>query len=407
MSRIDKHNNWSDAIRDAVKENEMPLDNALWSRIEATLDNKTARNVRVLNRKTVILSLVSSVAATIIIALFLYNQPQRVVNELLVPQTTIAEQKLENSEIEIDEINISDQDDPLEEYLIVESVIEPVCIEEGKDLLDAAVETVEDIVPQDNKEPEIIDIEENSSTDTSKESIKKDSNKSSREDYYQEKIDPRGDYKSILDKKGRAKTKLSLLYAGGIGTNSSNDALISRDMAIYSTLANYDGMAVDGFEEFYNSSGVSHQQPITVGLRVQYEVAPRLWLSSGLNYTQLVSNINMGNDLADVKQRIHLLGVPLQLNYRFLEIGNFSFYTGAGGRVEYCLGATVGSKNIDERDWHFSADANLGAEYSFNSWLGVYIEPSVSYYFTNTNLKSLISDSPTMFNFRVGFTFEF
>lgn len=199
-------------------------------------------------------------------------------------------------------------------------------------------------------------------------------------------------------------TELSLLYAGGVGSPASTLATTSRQMAISNALSS-SGSAEISLYDIYDSSDISHHQPFSVGLRIQHELTSRLLLSSGVSYSRLSSDVTLNKSGNTSKQHIHFVGVPISLKYRFMSHDRLSLYGGGGGGVERCVGAKVGSTSVDEREWHYSAGINLGAEYRLNSWAGLYLEPSLSHYFTQTHLQSIRNNSPTTFSLHIGVSF--
>ena len=54
------------------------------------------------------------------------------------------------------------------------------------------------------------------------------------------------------------------------------------------------------------------------------EFAYGLSLESGVNYTLLWSDVSMQSGGEDISQKLHFIGVPLRLNWQFLETGRFS-----------------------------------------------------------------------------------
>ncbi len=238
--------------------------------------------------------------------------------------------------------------------------------------------------------------------------------------------DDRGEVREIIDEKSEPRqmreraytesytreregnnTSLALSGAGGLMAMSTNDIIPIRPVATaYDVLGDPD----DCDEELRSANtnaDITHHQPLSIGLRVQHDLSPRFRLGSGLNYTRLISDIKggSGSSSSDKRQEIHFIGVPIRLDYQFIKIKDFSLYVGAGGAVEYCVGATLDGKKLEEKAWHYSTNLALGAEYKINRWLGFYFEPEMSYYITETELYSIRNDSPTTFTLRLGVSF--
>lgn len=170
------------------------------------------------------------------------------------------------------------------------------------------------------------------------------------------------------------------------------------------------------------SSTVKNWQPIQVGVSVAYSFTDRLSIESGLTYSCLVSDLSSGTPSGnyDIRQTLHYIGLPLALRYDFLKIKGFSLYASAGGQMEKCVaGKTrtdyfvdrkkVSSENgrimVEPLQW--SVNAYVGAQYSFNRLVGLYIEPGAAYYFRNSSpVNCIYSERPFNFSFRAGLRFS-
>lgn len=170
------------------------------------------------------------------------------------------------------------------------------------------------------------------------------------------------------------------------------------------------------------SSSVKNWQPIQVGVSVAYSFTDRLSIESGLTYSCLVSDLSSGTPSGnyDIRQTLHYIGLPLALRYDFLKIKGFSLYASAGGQMEKCVagktrtdyfvdGKKVSSENgrimVEPLQW--SVNAYVGAQYSFNRLVGLYIEPGAAYYFRNSSpVNCIYSERPFNFSFRAGLRFS-
>ena len=109
----------------------------------------------------------------------------------------------------------------------------------------------------------------------------------------------------------------------------------------------------------------------------------------------------------DISQKLHFIGVPLRLNWQFLETGRFSMYVGAGGMLEKCVSAKFGSKSVDEPKVQWSVAGAVGAQYRLGNYVGLYFEPEVSHYFTETTLRTSRTDSSLSLTLRLGVRLSF
>ena len=170
------------------------------------------------------------------------------------------------------------------------------------------------------------------------------------------------------------------------------------------------------------SSSVRNWQPIQAGVSVEYSFTDRLSIESGLTYSCLVSDLSSGSASGnyDIRQTLHYIGLPLYLKYDFLKIGGFSLYASAGGQMEKCVaGKTrtdyfVGGKKISSESGRimveplqWSVGAYIGAQYSFNRLVGLYVEPGAAYYFSNGSpVNCIYSERPFNFSLRAGLRFS-
>ena len=82
-------------------------------------------------------------------------------------------------------------------------------------------------------------------------------------------------------------------------------------------------------------------------------------------------------------------------------------YAGAGGMIEKCVSAKFGSKSVSEPGVQWSLLAAAGAQYRLGGIVGLYFEPEGSYYLTETNLRTVRTDSPLTLTLRLGVRLTF
>ncbi len=157
----------------------------------------------------------------------------------------------------------------------------------------------------------------------------------------------------------------------------------------------------------YGESSFRHHQPLSVAFTVGKEFSHGLSLESGLNYTLLRSDVRAMYASEETGQTLHFLGIPLRVKWQFLERGRFSLYIGAGGMAEKCVSAKFGSKSVSEPGVQWSLLAAAGAQYRLGGIVGLYFEPEGSYYLTETNLRTVRTDSPLTLTLRLGVRLTF
>ena len=145
-------------------------------------------------------------------------------------------------------------------------------------------------------------------------------------------------------------------------------------------------------------------------------------LQSGLTYSYLSSELYdiQQNATYNTGQRLHYLGVPLQLGYQIWADKRFRGYMAMGGQVEKLVSGKAAIlysqdnlikstpvQSISDKRLLFSALASVGVEYVFGKDLSLYAEPGVHYYFKNGNgLRTHYNEQPLNLSMTVGFRFH-
>ncbi len=137
-----------------------------------------------------------------------------------------------------------------------------------------------------------------------------------------------------------------------------------------------------------------HHMPLNV--KVLFEKRFGKWgIGTGVSYTYLVSDYDMTCNLRVGRQDMHYVGVPLYASFEFARVKRFSFYLSAGGQVDFnTAGAHIESAeshlhdHIERYDFRvekpqFSAQVHLGASFELVKHLDLFIEPTLGYYFNN------------------------
>lgn len=197
------------------------------------------------------------------------------------------------------------------------------------------------------------------------------------------------------------------LFAGGGVTGGGTGGLRSGSMLMYDVSSPSNGQVTALKRPEYAKESYKHRQPIGFGLSVRKEFAHGLSLESGVNYTLLRSDIRMQFSSEDISQQLHFIGIPLRMNWQFLQRSGFSLYIGAGGMVEKCVSAELGSRSVAQKGVQWSVHGAVGAEYRFAGPVGLYFEPEASYYLNDTSLPTARSESPLTLTLRLGVRFSF
>lgn len=171
---------------------------------------------------------------------------------------------------------------------------------------------------------------------------------------------------------------IGLNASGGLLAASSSQRSIGQSDYPVSGEFNYNNF-VDKVSSWPSTSSevcdyeAKHRLPMSLGLSVYYQLNPRLAFQTGVNYTYLYSEFSTPlypNIYRE--QKLHYLGVPVGLSWQFWKTSGFSFYLSGSVMLQKCL---------NEKPWQWSFNASAGAEYAITPLLGLYLEPSLGYYF--------------------------
>lgn len=152
-----------------------------------------------------------------------------------------------------------------------------------------------------------------------------------------------------------------------------------------------------------------HDRPITIGLQVGIPVADRWSVATGLAYTYLHSEIEDGMALSCIHtdQKLHFIGVPVQLNYQLYNNRYCNIYFGTGGRIDFGVsGKTNHEDHLSHLPVNYSLKASTGVQVKLFKSLNIYAEPSVQYNIPgSTRYKTYYTQHKTMFDLQLGIRF--
>ena len=219
-------------------------------------------------------------------------------------------------------------------------------------------------------------------------------------------------YEDMKRSRGR---KFDFFAGGNVQTNGNPSSTNTRYMRTSQTPQT--GI-VEGTNRYY---GI----PVTFGIGVGYRFAPRWSVSTGLNYTSLSRSFtgryteidsasgrevrSVSGDVDNVQQYI---GIPLDLRYHFLDGERIRCYSFVGGTVERCLSDKYRIQAADNLLWtkpaqglQVSAALGLGVEFAMTPHIGLYVDPSLRYWFPCGQSKSIRTQQPLMAGMEVGIRF--
>lgn len=211
------------------------------------------------------------------------------------------------------------------------------------------------------------------------------------------------------------KLKTSLTLSGITGTNSITNSTRS---GIQKRPALVAGSAKTGITE--TSSNTTYSLPVSAGVGVKLDFNDRWSLGVGVNYSYLSRKFYgtyiktdekgtvINSTASDVRNAQHYIGIPLNAYYNILNNKHINLYTYAGGTVEKCISDKyyVLSTNIVHTEKpegvQLSVNAGIGVEFMLGQHLGLYIDPSLRYYFDCDQPKSIRTTQPLMLGFEMG-----
>ena len=140
-----------------------------------------------------------------------------------------------------------------------------------------------------------------------------------------------------------------------------------------------------------------HDKPITFGLSMTKTINRKWNVETGLQYSLLKSEFILGEDdyYVQKRQKIHYLGIPLRLSYKWFGANRWTAYTSAGIILNIPLSGKTDEQYVTgtvipySESWHFTPPfqwtigTGVGLQYNFaNNW-GVYLEPTFSWHIPN------------------------
>ena len=137
-----------------------------------------------------------------------------------------------------------------------------------------------------------------------------------------------------------------------------------------------------------------HDRPVTFALSVQKSLSGRWSLETGVQYSLLSSRFSMGENGYNVRsrQRIHYLGVPLRMSYRWMEHKRLAAYSSAGAVMHIPVYGTMHTSylvNWQSRHSTYSRlapplqwqlGAAVGVQYRLSPRCSLFAEPTFNWF---------------------------
>ena len=173
-----------------------------------------------------------------------------------------------------------------------------------------------------------------------------------------------------------------------------------------------------GIEE--TSTKGSYNIPVSFGAGVKIDLNQRWSIGTGVRYTRLsrqfygkYTKVGADGSLANpISSDIHNLqqyiGIPVNAYCNIVSNDMINLYAYAGGTAEKCISdkySVLGTDIVHKEKidgLQLSANAGIGVEFLLGKHVGVYIDPSLRYYFDNGQPKSIRTVQPLMLGFEMG-----
>lgn len=225
----------------------------------------------------------------------------------------------------------------------------------------------------------------------------------------------------VLEDEEPAKTvrrnRTAIVLSGVAGTNGTQESGLSplRKPAM-STSKPKTGVVQKSTEATYGL-------PVSLGAGVKIDLSRRWSLGVGANYSVLsrkffgtytqvngdVVEESISTDIRNVQQYV---GIPVNAYFNFVENEFLNLYAYAGGTVErnvsdkYHIMNTEYIYNGKVKGVQLSANAGIGVEFLLGRHLGLYLDPSIRYYFECNQPKSIRTAQPLMLGIDMGLRFR-
>ena len=156
-----------------------------------------------------------------------------------------------------------------------------------------------------------------------------------------------------------------------------------------------------------------HYHPMSFGLSVGYNLTPRLTLTTGMVYTYASSDFTSsaaGDDIVET-QRLHYIGVPLNLKYKVWGNSAIHTYATAGCQADFNVSAKMQTGDIttdaDKDRTQWSVGGAVGIQYNIIPRMGIYAEPGMRYYIDNkSSVETIFKEKKLNFNLQLGVRVE-
>ena len=211
------------------------------------------------------------------------------------------------------------------------------------------------------------------------------------------------------------KRNVAFVLSGLTGTNAAQN---EAGKNIFKRPDPSPGPAVTGVKQ--TSTNSAYDIPLSFGAGVRIGLSPKWSIGAGVNYSMLsrkfsgtytkvnAAGVIENSTASDIRNTQHYIGIPVNAYYDIVDSRNVNFYAYAGGAVEKCISdkysvlntSIVHKEKVSGFQW--SANVGIGVGFKLGEHLGLYIDPSLRYYFDCDQPHNIRAAQPLMLGFEVG-----
>lgn len=207
-------------------------------------------------------------------------------------------------------------------------------------------------------------------------------------------------------------------YAAFLSEMPDDGSSHSRSVIVNIALNNAGDALGTGTDKIVRKS--HHYMPVNFSLALKYRLNNRFALETGLSYSRLKSEFEMGSNgnTINEQQTIHYLGIPLKGTYNIYNRKAWSLYGSLGVTTEIPFYSPLGTsyylhgileatdKTTIHAPWQWSVGTGLGLQYNFTPNIGLFAEPSLQYYIpTGSSIETYRTEHPFTFSLPLGIRF--
>ena len=207
-------------------------------------------------------------------------------------------------------------------------------------------------------------------------------------------------------------------YAAFLADNPDDGTSHTRSVIMNIALNNAGDALGTGTDKIIRKS--HHYMPINFSMALKYKLNHRFALETGLNYSQLKSEFEMGSNgnTINEQQTIHYLGIPVKGIYYIYNRKVWRLYGSLGVTTEIPVYSPLNTnyymhsilevteKTTIHAPWQWSVGTGLGLQYNFTPKIGLFAEPSLQYYIpTGSQIETYRTEHPFTFTLPLGIRF--